>query len=249
VATGKTIAVKRLSGSSYRDAKEIARFRREARAAMALRHPNAVSVHGLLEWEGEFLILMDRVEGKTLRQILSERELSPSESIGWVVQIADALTRAHELGIVHRDVKPENVMVTAGGMVKLLDFGIAKLVEPRNSAEAPTPDLESLSREGVVLGSASYMSPEQIQALPVDARSDVFSLGALLYEMVTGRKAFEGTTLLQVVASVIRDEPPLLSSLGELEDFLRIALSKDPGDRFDSMAAFRVGLEAIRRRA
>ncbi len=191
---------------------------------------------------------MDLVEGRTLRQILNERRLSVSESLDHAVAVAEVLVRAHELGIIHRDVKPENVMVTAEGDVKLLDFGTVKLVEPRSRHEAPTPDEKSLSREGVVLGSASYMSPEQIQAHPVDGRSDVFSLGALLYEMTTGRKAFDGTTLLEVIASVLRDNPPLPGS-GALDGILRKALSKDVEERFDSMAAFRDALLEIKRRA
>ena len=245
-ATSREVAVKRLLTDALSDPKQRARFRQEARAAMALRHPNVVTVHGILEWEGEVLIVMDLVEGRTLRQILSERRLPTEEALGYAVQIADGLTKAHELGIIHRDVKPENLMVTRDGSVKVLDFGIAKLIVPQNIREAPTHDQQSLSREGVALGSASYMSPEQVQGLAVDGRSDVFSLGAVLYEMVTGARAFDGETVMDVIAAVLRGEPRM-QALGELEPVIRKAIDKVPEQRFRSMSEFGDALRQVRR--
>ena len=243
--TSLEVAVKRLLNEALSDPKQRARFRQEARAAMALRHPNVVRVHGVLEWEGELLIVMDLVKGRTLREILSERRLSTREALDYAIQISDGLSKAHELGIIHRDVKPENLMVTRDGSVKLLDFGIAKLVAPGNIEEAPTHDQQSLSREGVVLGSASYMSPEQVEGLEVDGRSDVFALGAVLYEMVTGARAFDGATVMDVISAVLRKEPEM-RALGELEPVIRKSLDKVPARRYPTMSAFGNALSEIR---
>jgi len=244
-ATSREVALKRLLTDALSDPKQRARFRQEARAAMALRHPNVVTVHGVLDWEGEILIVMDLVEGRTLRNILNEGPLSTEEALGYAIQITDGLTKAHELGIIHRDVKPENLMVTRDGSVKVLDFGIAKLIAPQNTREAPTHDRQSLSRQGVVLGSASYISPEQVEGLAVDGRSDVFSLGAVLYEMVTGARAFDGETVMDVIAAVLRGEPRM-QALGKLEPVIGRALDKLPARRYPTMAAFGDALREIR---
>ncbi len=243
--TGRHVAVKRLLTDALSDPKQRARFRQEARAALALRHPNVVRVHGVLEWEGELLIVMDLVEGRTLREILNDGPLSAEEALGYAIQITGGLAKAHELGIIHRDIKPENLMVTREGSVKVLDFGIAKLIAPQNIREAPTHDQQSLSREGVALGSASYMSPEQVEGLPVEGRSDVFSLGAVLYEMVTGARAFDGETVMDVIAAVLRGQPRM-QALGKLEPVIGRALDKLPARRYPTMAAFGKALREFR---
>lgn len=244
-ATGSEVAVKRLLHEALMEPERRARFRREARAAASLRHPNVVTVHSIVEWEEEILIVMELVEGRNLRQILSERRLAIGEVLDYAIQVSDGLGKAHELGIIHRDVKPENVMVTSDGTVKLVDFGIAKLIAPENIKEAPTHERHPLSREGVVIGSASYLSPEQIEGLAVDRRSDVFALGALLYEMVTGTRAFDGATVMDAIAAVLRSEPPM-NALGKLEPVVRKALDKEPDRRFPTMLAFANALREIR---
>lgn len=245
LSSGSFVAVKRLVADAMSDPNLRARFRREARAAMALRHANVVTVHRIAEFMDELFIVMDLIEGRNLRQLLSEGPLPQERALDYASQVADGLTRAHELGIIHRDVKPENVMVTFEGTVKLVDFGIVKLVPPPNPQDAPTHERQPLSREGVVLGSAGYMSPEQVQGLAVDGRSDVFALGALLYEMATGTRAFDGATVMDVVAAVLRKEPPF-DKLARLAPAVRKALEKDPRQRFPSMAAFRDVLRELR---
>jgi serine/threonine protein kinase len=245
LASGSAVAVKRLVGDAVSDPNLRARFRREARAAMALRHANVVTVHRVVEWMDELVIVMNLIEGRNLRQALSEGPFPLRKALDYAIQLADGLTKAHELGIIHRDVKQENVMVTFEGTVKLVDFGIVKLVPPPNLKEAPTHERQPLSREGVVLGSASYMSPEQVQGLAVDGRSDVFALGALLYEMATGTRAFAGAAVMDVVAAVLRKDPSF-DRLGGLAPAVRKALEKDPARRFPSMAAFRDALGELR---
>ncbi len=245
LSTGSAVAVKRLSNDVSSDPTRVGRFRREARAAMALRHPNVVTVRGVVEWKDELLIVMDLIDGRNLRRILSDGRIPIGEALDYAIQVAEGLTKAHELGIIHRDVKPENIMVTSDGTIKIVDFGIVKLVAPENLKEAPTHERHPLSREGVVLGSAGYMSPEQVEGLAVDGRSDVFALGALLYEMAAGARAFDGATVMDVVAAVLRREPPF-EALGTLAPAVRKALEKDRDRRFSSMAAFRDALCELR---
>lgn len=245
LSSGSAVAVKRLVHDAASDPMLRARFRREARAAMALHHVNVVTVQRVVECMDELLIVMDLIDGRNLRQVMSEGPLPFPEALDYAIQVADGLTRAHELGIIHRDVKPENVMVTYEGTVKLVDFGIAKLVAPPNTREAPTHEHQPLSREGIVLGSASYMSPEQVQGLTIDGRSDVFALGTLLYEMATGTRAFDGPTVMDVVAAVLRKEPDF-DRLGKLAAPVRKALEKDPARRYPSMSAFRDALGELR---
>jgi serine/threonine protein kinase len=257
LASGQTLAVKRLTGNGAMDPNHRRRFEQEARAAMALDHPNVVGVRDLLEHEGELLLTMEYVEGRTLREVMNEERLTPKRALDFARQVADGLTRAHELGIVHRDVKPDNIMVTPHGRAKLLDFGLVKLVEPENIHDAPTRDRCMISQDGLVLGSASYMSPEQIQGSEVDGRSDVFSLGALLYEMLTGSRAFDGASPLEIISAVLWDQPrPLARPKGaratdadELELVVRKSLAKEPNDRYDSMRAFRDEIDRLEQRA
>ncbi len=248
----RTVAIKVLAASAVSDPVRRQRFVQEARAASALDHPNIVTIYDIAEADGQLFIVMQYVVGKTLRELLGRGALALNDSLRYAVQIADGLARAHARGIMHRDLKPANVMVTEEGQVKILDFGLAKLTEPSDSDETLTglpggPQTE----EGSVLGTPAYMSPQQAQGKKVDARSDIFSFGSLLYEMVTGRQAFTGENRLAVLAAIVRGEPGKVSVLvpsvpPELEKLIARALRKDPERRWQAMADLRVALTEIK---
>ena len=185
----RPVAVKVLPPDRVADPARKQRFVQEARAASALNHPNIVTIHDIRSQDGVDFIVMEYVEGKTLDERIPARGMRPTEALKSAVQIADALAKAHGAGIIHRDLKPSNVMVTEEGRVKVLDFGLAKLLEPADySDEAATLTAGPLTEEGAVVGTAAYMSPEQAEGRKLDGRSDIFSFGSVLYEMVTGRK-------------------------------------------------------------
>jgi TolB-like protein/Flp pilus assembly protein TadD len=220
------------------------RLAREARAASALTHPNVLVVHDA-GVEGDLLyVVTELLEGQTLRALLEPgAALAAGRALDYARQIAAGLAAAHEKGIVHRDLKPENLFVTREGRVKILDFGVAKLAPP---AEAPAPP-SSRTEPGVVLGTAGYMSPEQAGAGAVDARSDVFAFGAVLYEMLSGRRAFAGRSALEALHAVLAEEPPPLAQPGlppALDALVRRCLAKDPGRRFPSGGELAAALEA-----
>ena len=176
------------------------RFVQEAKAASALNHPNIIHVYDVDEVDGELFIAMEYVSGRTLDQAIAGRGLPLRQALGYAAPIAAALAKAHAAGIVHRDLKPSNIMITDEQAVKVLDFGLAKLLEDHPADATGT-------REGTVMGTAAYMSPEQAEGRPVDPRSDIFSFGALLYEMVTGRRAFTGQSRMATISAVLRDDP------------------------------------------
>ena len=188
----------------------------EARAASALNHPNIVTIHEIFQAQGTDFIVMEFVAGKTLDQLITRRGLRVPEALKYSVQIADALAKAHAAGIVHRDLKPANIMIADDGRVKILDFGLAKLTEPdsdsNESQATQTTSMDSApqTEEGAVIGTVAYMSPEQAEGRAVDARSDIFSFGAVLYEMLTGHRAFQGPSKMATLASVLREEPKAL---------------------------------------
>ena len=231
------------------DADRLRRFAQEARAACALNHPNIITIHEIGETETEngslHYIVTEYVEGETLRQRMAsapQRRMKPSEAIEVAAQIAAALSAAHEAGITHRDIKPENVMVRRDGIVKVLDFGLAKLTEPALpviDSQAPTLARNDTDA-GVVMGTPRYMSPEQARGEKVDARSDIFSLGVMLYEMITGRAPFVGATQGEVIAAILRDSPPPLAESApgappEMERILDNALRKDRDERYQTV--------------
>ena len=208
---GRRVAVKILPARLTADSSLVARFRQEARAASALNHTNIVTIYEVGEAEGTHFIATEYVDGVTLRERMSRAPLTVAEALDIAAQIAAALSKAHSAGVVHRDIKPENVMLAEEGHAKVLDFGIAKLVEQtRDSAtEAPTA-LKVETSPGSVMGTAHYMSPEQTRALrDVDARTDVWSLGVVVYEMLAGRLPFEGETPSDVMAAILNKEPVL----------------------------------------
>jgi eukaryotic-like serine/threonine-protein kinase len=211
------------------------RFLREAQAASALNHPGIVTVHDVGHDQGVDFIVMEHVEGRTLRAILDAGRLAVDEALGYARQAAAALAAAHAAGIVHRDLKPQNLMVTAGGQLKILDFGLAHVES--GEADADSPTMERLTAFGTVLGTPGYMSPEQAESRPMDARTDVFSLGVILYEMLTGKMPFRGNSAASVLYEIVHREPepavrlrPELSR--EVTDVLDSMLSKDPQRRF-----------------
>jgi len=244
VKLGREVAVKVLPAELASDPGRLHRFEREARAASALNHPNIVTIHDIDEHGGVHYIAMELVAGATLRSMLGEGPLAPARLLPVAVQMAQGLAKAHEAGIVHRDLKPENVMVTADGLVKILDFGLAKLQpQGRAGTDAGSNAVTetAATREGVVLGTLPYMSPEQVSGQPVDARTDQFSLGVLLYEMACGQRPFRGETVAALASAILTASPPAPRSLRreippDLDAVIRTCLEKDPADRYASTA-------------
>jgi eukaryotic-like serine/threonine-protein kinase len=249
---GRKVALKILPSSFTQNQDRLRRFEQEARSASALNHPNIITIYEILKTESTHVIATEYVEGETLRHRFSQSPLELSEALNVATQVADALSAAHKAGIVHRDIKPENIMIRQDGYVKVLDFGLAKLSEevPSISAdEAPTRQVRTGS--GVIIGTAGYMSPEQARGKRVDARSDIFSLGAVIYEMVTGRKPFDGETPSDVLASILKTEPTPVSQL--LEDappeLMRIvakSLKKDREERYQVISDLLLDLKTLK---
>ena len=237
---GREVAVKALSGELSRDPQRLSRFEAEARSASALNHPNIVTIHEIGREDGTPFIVMELVDGRTLRDLLYSGPLPPRRAVAIAAQLADALARAHEAGIVHRDVKPENVMVTRDGLVKILDFGLAKVDQrEENSGDRRDATVTEETREGAVVGTSGYMSPEQASGQSVDFRSDQFSFGSVFYEMLAGKRAFHGPTRAETLAAIIRDEPePMATAAPRVPVPLRwIAercLAKLPEERYAS---------------
>jgi len=202
------VAIKVLPPELVADPDRKRRFVQEAKAASALNHPNIITIHDITNENGTDFIVMEYVDGKTLSQAIPRRGLKLNEVLKYGIQIADALAKAHAAGIIHRDLKPANIMVGAGGLVKVVDFGLAKLTErPPVGDDESTVTVPPQTREGMIVGTASYMSPEQAAGRPVDARSDIFSFGSVLYEMVTGQRAFPGDSRTPALAAVLNQEP------------------------------------------
>jgi eukaryotic-like serine/threonine-protein kinase len=249
---GRKVALKLLPTSFTTDEDRLRRFEQEARAASALNHPNIITIYEIREAAGNHVIATEFVEGETLRMRMRHSGLTLSETLNVASQVADALSAAHKAGIVHRDIKPENIMLRPDGYVKVLDFGLAKLSEqatPAVAAEAPTIQVRTGS--GIVIGTAGYMSPEQARGLSVDHRSDIFSLGAVLYEMLARRKPFEGDTPSDTLASILRSEPPPLSRVvpgipSELVRIVTKALRKDREERYQVIKDLWLDLKALK---
>jgi eukaryotic-like serine/threonine-protein kinase len=242
----RQVALKLLPPQFTQDAGRLQRFLREAKTASALNHPNILTIHEIGEWEQTFFIVTEYIAGVTLRQRLAERRLRLGEALNITRQIGAALEAAHEAGITHRDIKPENVMLRPDGLVKVLDFGLARFIEPRQAGAAVQPSNQTDT--GMVLGTPRYMSPEQARGQKVDARSDIFSLGVVLYEMVSGAPPFNGATSAEVFAALLeKDRAPLNRSLlemgpeagpdvgDELDELLAQALAKDPAERYQTI--------------
>ncbi len=247
---GRDVAIKVLPEKLARDAERLQRFETEARVIAALNHPNILSIHDIGTYEGAPYLVSECLEGQTLRMELSGLALPVRRVVDYGIQIAQGLAAAHDKGIIHRDLKPENVFVTRDGRVKILDFGIAKLVRPESSSdEGATMDAGPTST-GIVLGTAGYMSPEQVRGEPVDARSDIFELGTILYEMLSGQRAFRRDTSAETMTAILKEEPPELSLTGKtispaLERIVRRCLEKKPLQRFQSARDLAFNLEGL----
>ena len=236
----RDVAVKVLPESLSADPDALARFEREALAVAALSHPNILAIHDFGTHEGTAYAVMELLEGETLRGKLDSGPIPQKQAVDYALQVARGLSAAHEKGIVHRDLKPENFFVSKDGHVKILDFGLAKKVEavaPEEQTSAPT--VSGHTEPGTVMGTAGYMSPEQVRGLPVDHRSDIFSFGAILYELLSGKRAFSRPTAADTMAAIMKEEPPELTQSGRnispaLDHIVKHCLEKDRNRRFQS---------------
>jgi serine/threonine protein kinase len=234
---GRDVAVKVLPAAVSADADRLRRFEQEARAAASLNHPNILAVYDIGTDQGRPYIASELLDGQTLREQLNGGPLSVRKAVEYAVQIAHGLAAAHEKGIIHRDLKPENLLIATNGRVKILDFGLAKLMDaPATSDVASDATRTSITGAGMVLGTVGYMSPEQIRGLPVDARSDLFAFGAILYEMLSGRRAFRGDTTADTMMAILKEPPAPLPAERNvppaLERIVDRCLEKVPSARF-----------------
>lgn len=247
---GRKVALKVLPADLAADPDRRARFELEARAVAALNHSNIVTIHSVEEVEGVHFLTMELVEGRTLGELIPDHGFDLDTFLDRAIPLADAVAAAHTQGITHRDLKPDNVMVEAGGRLKVLDFGLAK---PRADGVAPLATMETVTRtgEGVIVGTAAYMSPEQADGKPADPRSDVFSLGIILFEMAAGRRPFAGDSAVSVLSSILKDTPPSLQELRpelprSLAALVQRCLEKDPDRRPQTALEVRAELELLR---
>ncbi len=240
----RTVAIKVLSDGTAGDPDFRARFQREAKAIAALNHPHICTLHDVGQHDGVDFLVMELVEGETLAARLRNGPLPLDKAVAYTIDIADALDKAHRAGIVHRDLKPANVMLTKEG-AKLMDFGIARMHPFAgagvSSATGLPTETAPLTAQGGMLGTIQYMAPEVLEGHPADARSDIFAFGALVYEMTTGRRAFDGASHPTIIAAILNSEPPLLSTLQPLappalEHLVVTCLAKDPDERWQSVA-------------
>ena len=248
----RSVAVKVLPPSFTQDTDRLKRFEQEAQAAGSLNHPNITAVFELGSYEGSPYIVSELLEGETLRARVSGGALPVRKATDYAIQMARGLAAAHEKGIVHRDFKPENVFVTNDGRVKILDFGLAKLTQADGAVGPQTnfPTASPATEPGVVMGTLGYMSPEQVKGKTADARSDIFAFGAVLYEMLSGARAFHRDTAAETMSAILREEPPDLSATNKsvqpgLERVVRHCLEKNPEERFHSAHDLAFDLEAL----
>lgn len=248
----RKLALKLLPQQFTRDADRVRRFEREARAASALNHPNIITIYDIGEMAGTYFIAAEYVEGQTLRQLIERGSLRSRETIDICSQIADALAAAHEAGLVHRDIKPENVIVRPDGYVKVLDFGLVKLTERRSpEPKSNSSDLDR-TNPGTVLGTVAYMSPEQASGIEIDHRSDLFSLGVLMYELLTGVLPFKGISTASILDAIVHHQPTPIASLkkginNEVERVVNRALEKERDMRYQTASDFRAELKRLQR--
>src|SRR5215469_12030755 len=250
---GRDVALKVLPRQFAADADRLHRFEQEARAVAALNHPNILAVFDAGQQDGSSFLVSELLEGESLRAALDRGALPPRKTIEYGVQIAQGLAAAHAKGIVHRDLKPENVFVTKDGRVKILDFGLAKLAQKVSAAAAESDGITLTSSQtaaGVVMGTASYMAPEQVRGESADPRTDIFAFGAVLYEMLSGQRAFRRNTPAETMTAVLKEDPPEISDpchpvSPALDRTIRRCLEKNPEQRFQSIRDLSFALAAL----
>ena len=248
---GRDVAVKVLPSTLSSDTDRLQRFQQEACAAGALNHPNVLSIYDVGKHDGSPYVVSELLEGETLRRRIGGKPLPQRRAVDYALQIANGLAAAHEKGIVHRDLKPDNIFITTDGRVKILDFGLAKLTQPDgNELQTDIPTRRVDTDPGVVMGTVGYMSPEQLKGHAVDQRSDIFSFGAILYEMLSGRRAFHGESAAETMSAILREDPPDLSVTNKsvspaLERLVSHCLGKNQQSRFHSARDLAFALEAL----
>jgi Tol biopolymer transport system component len=245
----RDVAIKILPASFSSDPDRLQRFAQESRAAAALNHPNILSIYDIGEDHGAPYVVSELLEGETLRDRLRDAALPSRKAIDYAQQIANGLAAAHDKGIVHRDLKPENIFITQDGRAKILDFGLAKFTRPEADASGDAPTQQVAGTDaGTVMGTVGYMAPEQVRGKPADSRADIFAFGAILYEMLSGKRAFHGDSAVDTMSAILKEDPPDLSETNRnvpagLERIVRHCLEKNPAERFQSArdVAFNLG--------